>query len=137
MEYDLEADCFTCAQGRKLYLRREPIEVRDGQLVSTAWYRCEDCGGGSHRAQCCRTKNSDRPKEIVLKKTFWEKREQVAANIMTERGIHLRLCRSIQVEGAFGLLKNDFGFRRFLTWGKANIRTELFLLALAFDLKKL
>ena len=48
-----------------------------------------------------------------------------------------RLCRSIQVEGAFGLLKNDFGFRRFLTWGKANIRTELFLLALAFDLKKL
>ena len=56
---------------------------------------------------------------------------------MTERGIHLRLCRSIQVEGAFGLLKNDFGFRRFLTRGKGNIRTELFLLALAFDLKKL
>ena len=24
---------------------------------------------------------------------------------MTERGIHLRLCRSIQVEGTFGLLK--------------------------------
>ena len=49
----------------------------------------------------------------------------------------MRLCRSIQVEGAFALLKNDFGFRRFLTWGKANIRTELFFLALAFDLKKL
>ena len=30
-----------------------------------------------------------------------------------------------------------FGFRRFLTRGKANVRTELFLLALAFDLKKL
>ena len=50
---------------------------------------------------------------------------------------HLRLCRSIQVEGAFALLKNDFGFRRFLTRGKANIRAELFLLAIAFDLKKL
>ena len=47
------------------------------------------------------------------------------------------MCRSIQVEGAFGLLKTDFGFRRFLTRGKANVRTELFLLALAFDLKKL
>ena len=56
---------------------------------------------------------------------------------MSERGIYLRLCRSIQVEGAFGLLKNNFGFCRFLTRGKANIRTELFLLALAFDLKKL
>ena len=39
MEYDPEADCFTCAQGRKLYLRRETTQVRDGQLVSTAWYR--------------------------------------------------------------------------------------------------
>ena len=57
--------------------------------------------------------------------------------MMSERGIHLRLCRSVQVEGAFALLKNDFGFRRFLTWGKANIHTELFSLALAFDLKKL
>ncbi len=51
--------------------------------------------------------------------------------------IYLRLCRSIQVEGAFGQLKADFGFRRFLTRGKANVRTELFFLALAFDLKKL
>ncbi|MBR6951171.1 MAG: transposase [Oscillospiraceae bacterium] len=58
-------------------------------------------------------------------------------NITTEYGIHLRLCRSIQVEGAFGLLKNDFAFRRFLTRGRKNVRTELFFLALAFDLKKL
>ena len=52
-------------------------------------------------------------------------------------GIYLRLCRSIQVEGAFALLKTDFGFRRFLTRGKANVRTEMFFLAMAFNLKKL
>ena len=137
MTYDPEEDCFACAQGRKLTLRRECTEVKDGRLVSTARYQCEDCRGCPHRAQCCRAKDPDKPKEIVLQKTFWEKREEAARNIMSERGIHLRLCRSIQVEGAFGLLKNDFGFRRFLTRGKANIRTELFLLALAFDLKKL
>ena len=78
-----------------------------------------------------------KPKEVVLKKTFWEMRAASQANITTEHGIYLRMCRSIQVEGAFGLLKNDFGFRRFLTRGKANIRTELFFLALAYDLKKL
>ena len=44
---------------------------------------------------------------------------------------------AIQVEGAFALLKTDFGFRRFLTRGKSNVRTELFFLVLAFDLKKL
>ena len=73
----------------------------------------------------------------MLKKTFWEMRAASQANITTEHGIYLRMCRSIQVEGAFGMLKNNFGFHRFLTRGKAHIRTELFFLALASDLKKL
>ena len=90
-----------------------------------------------HRSACCQAKDIAKPKEVVLKKTFWEMRAASQENITTEHGISLRMCRSIQVEGAFGLLKNDFGFRRFLTRGKANIRTELFFLALAYDLKKL
>lgn len=65
--------------------------------------------------------------------TFWEKRRNSLENITSERGIELRMNRSIQVEGAFGLLKNDFGFRRFLTRGKRNIRIELFFLALGFN----
>ena len=46
------------------------------------------------------------------------------------------MCRSIQVEGAFALLKNDFGFRRFLTTGKKNVKIELLFLAFGFNLKK-
>ncbi len=137
MRYDPEEDCFTCAQGRKLPLRRECTEEKGGQFVTTAWYRCENCSGCPSRSQCCRAKDAEQPKTLVLQKTFWEKRAEATERITSERGIHLRLCRSIQVEGAFGLLKNDFGFRRFLTRGKANIRAELFLLAMAFDLKKL
>lgn len=137
MTYDPEEDCFICTQGRKLPLYRERTEEKDGQLVSTAWYRCESCAGCPCRSQCCRAKDPQQPKELCLQKTFWEKREQTNRRISSARGIHLRLCRSIQVEGAFALLKNDFGFRRFLTRGQANIRAELFLLAIAFDLKKL
>lgn len=137
MKYDPKEDCFTCAQGRKLPLRRECTELRDGQFVTTAWYRCESCEGCPCRTQCCRAKDQNKPKELTLQKTFWEKRAQAEQNITTPRGVHLRLCRSIQAEGAFGLLKNDFAFRRFLTRGRANVRTELFLLALAFNLKKL
>ena len=73
---------------------------------------------------------------LNVKRDFWELRAQATENITSPRGIHLRQCRSIQAEGAFALLKNDFGFRRFLTRGRANVRTEMFLLALAFDLKK-
>ena len=137
MAYNPEEDCFTCAQGRKLSLCREYTEEKDSRFVTTAWYRCENCAGCPCRSLCCRAKDPEQPKQLCLQKTFWEKRAETTQRITSQRGIHLRLCRSIQVEGAFALLKNDFGFRRFLTRGRANIRAELFLLAMAFDLKKL
>ena len=137
MHYDPEDDSFTCAQGRKLFLRRECTQRKDNQFVTTAWYRCEDCVGCPCRVQCCRAKDPNQPKAIVLQKTFWEKRIRTEKCITSQRGIHLRLCRSIQVEGAFALLKTDFAFRRFLTRGKQNVRAELFFLAMAFNLKKL
>jgi hypothetical protein len=56
---------------------------------------------------------------------------------MTQQGILLRMNRSIQVEGAFGVSKNDRKFKRFLMRGRTNISTELYLRCLAFELKKL
>ena len=137
MDYDEDTDCFTCAQGRKLSLRRECTDLEHGQFVTTAWYRCEDCSNCPRRVACCKAKDLETPKEIMLKKTFWALREKSQENITTEHGIYLRMCRSIQVEGAFALLKTDFGFRRFLTKGKGKVRTELFFLGMAFNLKKL
>ena len=137
MTYDLQKDYFTCAEGRRLLLSRETTELLNGHFVTTAHYRCENCKNCPRRTVCCQAKDPEQAKEVTLKKTFWEKRAQSQANIMTERGIYLRMCRSIQVEGAFALLKTDFGFRRFLTKGKKNVRTELFFLAMAFNLKKL
>jgi hypothetical protein len=68
---------------------------------------CTNC---PHRSACCQAKDIAKPKEVVLKKTFWGMRAASQENITTEHGIYLRMWRSIQVEGAFGLLKNDFGF---------------------------
>ncbi len=45
--------------------------------------------------------------------------------------------RSIQVEGAFGVLKQDYGFRQFLTRGKENVSVEVQLLCFAFNINKL
>ena len=45
--------------------------------------------------------------------------------------------RSIQVEDAFGVLKQDYGFRQFLMRGKKNIKTEFILLCFSYNIKKL
>ena len=136
MQYDKEEDCFICAEGRKLYCRKVSTEVKNGTPVTRAWYRCESCENCPQREKCCRKQDINAPKEVILKETFWEKRQQSLENITSDRGIQLRMNRSIQVEGAFGLIKNDFGFRRFLTTGKKNVRIELLFLALGFNLKK-
>lgn len=136
MKYDEQEDCFICAEGRRLLCRRVETEVKKGIPVTRAWYRCEDCRNCPQRQKCCRKEDVHAPKEVIMKETFWEKRQQSLENITSERGIRLRMNRSIQVEGAFGLIKNDFGFRRFLTTGKKNVQIELLFLALGFNLKK-
>lgn len=41
------------------------------------------------------------------------------------------------MEGAFCVLKQDFGFRRFLHRGSGNVHKMLYLLAMGFNLIKL
>ena len=53
------------------------------------------------------------------------------------QGKLLRINRSIQVEGAFGVIKEDRHFDRFLTRGLPNVITELFLLRIGYNINKL
>ena len=74
---------------------------------------------------------------MQVSKTFTEKRQKSLENITTEKGVLLRMNRSIQAEGAFGVLKQDRQFDRFLTKGKPNVTTELLLLCFGFNVNKL
>ena len=137
MHYHEDEDCYVCADGRKLELRRENTTQNSfGQYETTAYYRCDDCSDCTFRNVCSKAADG-KVKELTIKPEFREHRATSLQNISTERGILLRMNRSIQVEGAFGVLKADYKFRRFLLRGRVKISTELHLLALAYDLKKL
>jgi hypothetical protein len=64
-------------------------------------------------------------------------RAESKANIKSEEGIRLRVNRSIQVEGAFGVTKENGRFRRFFTRGKAGVSCELFLVCMGYNVNKL
>ena len=74
---------------------------------------------------------------MQVSKRFLEKRQVSYENITSEKGILLRVNRSIQVEGAFGVLKNDYNFNRFLTRGKNSVKTEFILLCFGYNVNKL
>ena len=56
---------------------------------------------------------------------------------MSETGIKYRMKRSIQVEGAFGVLKSDYDFQRFLLRGKTKVKLEILLLCFGYNINKL
>ena len=87
------------------------------------------------RDKCHRSKNGYRT--VRVNQVLNEYRPKVLEALTSEEGTLLRMNRSIQVEGVFGVLKEDYGFRRFLTRGKKNIETQFFLLAFALNIEKL
>ena len=95
----------------------------------------ETCEGCPHLGKCHKSKRGFR--EIKVNLQFLEHRRKSLDNIVSEEGVLLRVNRSIQVEGVFGVMKQDYDFCRFLFRGKRNIEMQCFLLAFAFNIQKL
>ena len=134
MQYDENADEYTCKNGRKLR-KTGTTKVRSasGYLSEKTIYECESCAECAYKENCTKAKGN---KQLRISRRFSAFREQSLENILTEFGKQLRMNRSIQAEGAFGVLKQDWSFRRFLMRGKNNVMTEWTLLCTAFDIRK-
>ncbi|MFA7725458.1 MAG: IS1182 family transposase [Candidatus Izemoplasmatales bacterium] len=75
-------------------------------------------------------------KRYDINEELWALQKEARENLESEWGIELRIQRSIQVEGAFGVLKEDFRFRRFRRRGLQNVKFEFLLLAIGYNLSK-
>jgi len=78
---------------------------------------------------------SGKTKEINDENIAYQK--EVIENLTSELGIELRVQRSIQVEGAFGVIKEQMAFRRFKRRGIQNVKFEFYLIAIGYNLAKL
>ena len=135
MQYDEENDRYICKNGQYLHRHREKKRVSaSGYISYNKVYECENCQSCPHYGKCYKGKQN---KRIEVAEKFDAYRELSRQNITTEKGIQLRVNRSIQVEGVFGVTKQDYNFKRFLTRGQINVTTEYLLLAFGFNINKL
>jgi len=135
MPYDENADEYTCQNGKKLVaVYTGTKKSKSGFESEVTFYECESCAGCSHKKSCTKAKGN---RKLQVSKKFVEQRQRSLENITSAQGIKLRMNRSIQVEGAFGVLKWDYGFTRFLLRGEKKVRTESLLAAIGFDINKL
>jgi len=137
MTYDPVADSFTCQNNKRLTLAYKGRQKSSTGFESEySMYQCTECMGCPLRQRCSKAEQKH-TKQMRVCWEFVHKRQASLENITSEKGTLFRVNRSIQNEGAFGVLKQDWGFRRFLTCGNENILAQVGLLAFAFNVKKL
>lgn len=142
MPYDAENDAYICHAGHRIQAAYEKkTKSKSGYPIATTVYSCAHCHDCPHKTKCIKGASKkpleERSKNLHVSKNFQRQRMEMEIRINTDEGILLRVNRSIQVEGAFGVLKQDMNFRRFLLRGQVKVQTEFLLLAMAFNINKL
>ena len=130
-----EADIYTCHAGKSsppLFIKRQ--KSKSGYESEVTGYECEDCTGCAYKEKCTKAKGN---KRLYISKSFLEKRQESYENIKSETEIKYRMNRSIQVEGVFGVLKNNYEFQIFLPRGKSRVKVEIRLLCMRYNINKL
>ena len=64
-------------------------------------------------------------------------KQETFERLLTPQGIAMRVNRSCQVEGAFGVIKEDMKFTRMERRGKENVEAELIMIYLGYNIRKL
>ena len=135
MAYDAELDEYTCQFGKKLQAKYTGKQkTKSGYEREVTYYECEDCSECPFKKKCTKSKGN---RKIQVSKKFVAQREASLERITSEQGVVLRMNRSIQSEGAFGVVKQDYGFRQFLLRGNEKVTTEILIVSMAYDVNKL
>lgn len=135
MAYDVEHDEYTCQGGKKISAKYVGIQkTKSGYEREVTYYECEDCTGCPYKKKCTKAKGN---RKLQVSKKFIGQRTACLERITSPEGIQLRMNRSIQAEGAFGVVKQNYGFRQFLLRGSRKVSTEILLVAMAYNVNKL
>ena len=85
-------------------------------------YECEDCSGCPYAEKC---KKTDKNRTVRINQELTFMHQEVIENLESIHGALLRMNRSIQAEGTFGIMKNDRWYKRIVRRGIHSVKLEL------------
>ena len=122
-----------CPNGKKMmFSHRENIKGNQYGRQNEV-YRCEDCSGCLHADRCKKTDNN---RTIRLNEELTSIHREVLNNLESIHGAFLRMNRSIQAEGTFGIMKYDRWYKRTVRRGLKSVMAEMFLVSIGHNLYK-
>ncbi len=123
-----------CLCGRKA-TEKNGIPYRGG--TGTRFYEIESCRKCPYAKYCKRSlRKNGRGRLFEINVEFLKEKNAAYRNLLSPKGIEMRVNRSIQVEGTFGMLKQDMRYERFRRRGLAKASMEVMLNFLGLNLRK-
>ena len=96
-------------------------------------YQCENCKDCPYEKQCKKTSGN---RTIRMNRELTKMYEEVVQNLESIQGALLRMNRSIQAEGTFGIMKKDRWYNRIVRRGIQSVQLEVYLVSIGQNLYK-
>ena len=122
-----------CPNGKKMVFSHRRTVPKNCYGRQEEYYQCEDCSGCPYTDRCKKTDNN---RTIKLNEELSSFHAEVLNNLESIHGALLRMNRSIQAEGTFGIMKFDRWYKRTVRRGMRSVMTELFLVSIGHNLYK-
>ena len=97
------------------------------------FYVCEDCSNCQYAEKC---KKTSKNRTIKINQELTSIHQEVIENLESIHGALLRMNRSIQAEGTFGVIKNNRNYKRIVRKGINSVKLEILLVSIGHNLYK-
>ena len=123
-----------CPNGKTFQFKSKQHVYKNKYGRTEEIYECESCEGCPYKSECCPKASKNRT--IRMNQELTSIHQEVISNLESIHGALLRMNRSIQAEGTFGVLKWDKSYKRLFRKGEKNVILELTLISCGFNLYK-
>lgn len=130
---DNDVVCLNGIIGKEYTTRTHP-KMKDGKF-----YLFEGCNS-CHYAYKCKENLQNKDKDYRIKEisiNYELMKEEARRNLLSPKGIEIRVNRSIQVEGTFGQIKQNMSYDRIRRRGLEKVSCEIMLMCLGVNIRRL
>ena len=122
-----------CPNGKGFHLQYRKAIKENAYGREEEIYQCEDCSGCPYAEKC---KKGEGNRTVRVNQELTKMHQEVIQNLESIQGALLRMNRSIQAEGTFGIIKNDRWYKRIVRRGIKSVQLEVYLVSLGHNLYK-
>ena len=116
-----------------IYKTNTHPKIKGGEFYK--WEGCNNCLYTNACKAFVKDKNKNyRIKEISI--NYERLKEEARQNLLSPKGIEIRINRSIQVEGTYGQIKQNMNYERIRRRGKSSVLCEIMLMCLGVNIRR-